>query len=60
MSYDGLDISKHLSLRILGRSASVREALPDGDFRDWKEIEAWAGSIAGELKTARQELSSAG
>ncbi len=58
--YGGLDISKHLSLRILSRSTSVRATLPDGDFRDWKEIEAWTLSIAGGLKTARQELSSPG
>jgi hypothetical protein len=31
--------------------------MPEGDFRDWKEIEAWAGSIAEELETARKELS---
>jgi menaquinone-dependent protoporphyrinogen oxidase len=27
----------------------VRRFLPDGDWRDWREIEAWAGSIAAQL-----------
>jgi menaquinone-dependent protoporphyrinogen oxidase len=26
-----------------------RELLPEGDFRDWAEIESWAGEIAREL-----------
>jgi menaquinone-dependent protoporphyrinogen oxidase len=43
--------------KLARRSQAAREAMPEGDFRDWKEIEAWAGSIAGELETARQELS---
>jgi menaquinone-dependent protoporphyrinogen oxidase len=30
-----------------------REALPAGDFRDWAEIEVWAGSIARELVDER-------
>jgi len=28
---------------------AVRGLLPEGDFRDWKAIEAWAQSIAQEL-----------
>jgi menaquinone-dependent protoporphyrinogen oxidase len=28
----------------------IREALPAGDFRDWPEIEAWAGGIAHKLQ----------
>ena len=27
----------------------VRRFLPDGDWRDWPEIEAWAGGIAAAL-----------
>ena len=29
-----------------------RELLPEGDFRDWEEIDAWARSIADELSSA--------
>lgn len=30
---------------------AAKDALPAGDFRDWDEIEAWAGGIADELDT---------
>jgi len=32
--------------RMARRSESARKEMPEGDFRDWKEIEAWAGEIA--------------
>jgi menaquinone-dependent protoporphyrinogen oxidase len=35
--------------RLARRSQAAREAMPEGDFRDWKEIEAWANSIAQSL-----------
>jgi menaquinone-dependent protoporphyrinogen oxidase len=35
------------------RLPAIREALPAGDFRDWPEIEAWAGEIARELQRDR-------
>lgn len=35
------------------RMASVREAMPAGDFRDWPQIEAWAEGIALELESTR-------
>jgi menaquinone-dependent protoporphyrinogen oxidase len=35
--------------RFLRMSRSASEALPVGDFRDWKAIESWADEIAGAL-----------
>ncbi len=32
--------------RMARRSQAAREAMPEGDFRDWAEIEAWADGIA--------------
>ena len=32
------------------KSSAIRNATPIGDFRDWKEIESWANSIASELQ----------
>ncbi len=47
-----LDSSKlgfgHRMLRIL---PAALELLPEGDFRDWKDIETWAMSIARALET---------
>jgi menaquinone-dependent protoporphyrinogen oxidase len=31
------------------KTAATREVLPEGDFRDWAEIEQWAAGIAQEL-----------
>ena len=33
---------------------AARDALPEGDFRDWPEIEAWATGIASDLRKAHQ------
>jgi hypothetical protein len=38
-----LDVSK-----LRGAEHLIRLFLPQGDFRDWQDIEAWAKSIAGE------------
>lgn len=40
--------------KMVPKSKAIREALPEGDFRDWKEIEAWADSIAGNISNTRQ------
>jgi menaquinone-dependent protoporphyrinogen oxidase len=32
--------------RLARRSQAAREAMPEGDFRDWKEIESWVIEIA--------------
>lgn len=37
------------SERIIRRMPAGRSLLPEGDFRDWKEIDAWAATIAREL-----------
>jgi menaquinone-dependent protoporphyrinogen oxidase len=36
--------------RQLLKSSTIRKALPVGDFRDWKDIEAWTISIANSLQ----------
>ena len=40
--------------RMARRSEEARESMPEGDFRDWKLIEAWADEIAAELKAPLQ------
>jgi menaquinone-dependent protoporphyrinogen oxidase len=39
-----------LGYRMARRSKSARDEMPEGDFRDWKDIEAWTALIAQELK----------
>ena len=39
-----------LSERFISLMPAAKDAFPDGDFRDWPEIEAWALSIAHELE----------
>ena len=41
-----------LTYRFMRRSKAVRESMPDGDYRDWKEIEAWADGIADVLSVS--------
>ena len=38
--------------RFVALMPAARDALPDGDFRDWPEIEAWAREIAAALHGA--------
>jgi len=38
-----------LAQRTLRRLPAGRALLPEGDFRDWEDIDAWAGAIAREL-----------
>jgi len=35
--------------RAIAKLPAGRKPLPEGDFRDWQDIEAWAESIANEL-----------
>ena len=39
-----------LAERFVSVMPAAREALPEGDFRDWPEIEAWAAGIARDLQ----------
>jgi len=39
-----------LAERFVALMPAARDALPEGDFRDWPEIEAWAAEIAHELR----------
>jgi len=41
-----------LGYRMARLSKSAREVLPDGDFRNWNEIEAWADGIADRLTSS--------
>jgi menaquinone-dependent protoporphyrinogen oxidase len=38
------------------KSTTIREATPIGDFRDWKEIEAWTNRIATSLEETPQAI----
>ena len=56
--FGGLDGSKltgttGFMYRMVTRSKSARDAMPEGDFRDWKEIEAWANSIADAVTSSK-------
>ncbi|HVP23799.1 MAG TPA: flavodoxin domain-containing protein [Conexivisphaerales archaeon] len=35
--------------KMAARSEEARKSMPEGDYRDWKEIESWAAGIAGSL-----------
>ena len=39
--------------KLRGMEHLIRLFLPQGDFRDWPDIEAWATGIAGELRRTR-------
>jgi menaquinone-dependent protoporphyrinogen oxidase len=41
-----------LAERFMALMPASMEGVPDGDFRDWPEIEAWAGEIVEELRGA--------
>jgi menaquinone-dependent protoporphyrinogen oxidase len=52
--FGGLDGSRltgtiGFAYRLASRSQAARESMPEGDFRDWGDIEEWASSIADTL-----------
>lgn len=52
--FGGLDGSKlkgatGMMYRLVARSEAARKSMPDGDFREWATIGAWAEGIAGTL-----------
>jgi menaquinone-dependent protoporphyrinogen oxidase len=54
--YGGFDGSQHgLGIRILRKSATIREAMQEGDYRNWPEIEEWASGIARDLGNRRDQ-----
>jgi menaquinone-dependent protoporphyrinogen oxidase len=53
--YGGFKVSQHgLGIHLLAKSATVREAMQEGDFRDWNEIGSWATGIAKELGSSQR------
>jgi menaquinone-dependent protoporphyrinogen oxidase len=51
-AYDRSDPPKSLPERVVRLMPFARSALPEGDFRDWDAIEAWAHEIASSLAAA--------
>ena len=39
--------------RLVGKIPAVEKILPNGDFRDWAAIDAWAQGIAHDLTETR-------
>lgn len=37
---------------LIAKMPAGRDLLPEGDFRDWADVEAWAREIAGQLQPA--------
>jgi len=44
-----------LMYRMVRRSQAARESMPEGDFRDWQEIESWANGIAEDCLSMRSK-----
>jgi menaquinone-dependent protoporphyrinogen oxidase len=53
-AYDPKDPPKALSERLARMLPAVKAILPEGDFREWDKIEAWAREIAAQIETSLQ------
>ena len=52
--FGALDLRKlTVPERSFTKLPATKAVLPAGDFRDWAEIDAWAGTIAGVLAERR-------
>ncbi|HLO35971.1 MAG TPA: flavodoxin domain-containing protein, partial [Candidatus Deferrimicrobium sp.] len=51
-AYDPAAKAVGLAERFMSLMPAARDALPNGDFRDWPAIDAWADEIAHELAGA--------
>jgi menaquinone-dependent protoporphyrinogen oxidase len=49
-AFDPSDPPKAFAERMVRMMPAAKSILPEGDFRDWPAIEAWAGEIAAEVK----------
>jgi menaquinone-dependent protoporphyrinogen oxidase len=54
-AYDPADPPKAISERLARMLPSVKAILPEGDFREWGVIEAWARELATEIRAGVRE-----
>jgi menaquinone-dependent protoporphyrinogen oxidase len=54
---DRLGGTMGLAYKFIRRSKTMRESMPDGDYRDWEEVETWALGIAEALSAAPTTVS---
>ncbi|HSL76092.1 MAG TPA: flavodoxin domain-containing protein [Candidatus Limnocylindrales bacterium] len=57
-TFDPKDPPKAMSERIVRMMPAAKGMLPEGDFRDWPAIEAWAREIAQALTPVRSPVAS--
>jgi len=48
-AFDPSDPPKAISERLVRMMPAAKGLLPPGDFREWDKVEAWAGSLAGQI-----------
>ena len=57
-AFDPKDPPKAMSERLVRLMPAAKGILPEGDFRDWPAIEAWAREIAQALRPATEPVAS--